>query len=98
MARIVFTLTTAQVKSLLHVSKNHAADYGDYGATRGLVDRGLVSKAPEKKARRRRGYYYSFRDGYKLTTAGKHAVGVIRALKLDKLPEPVTATATTKGE
>ncbi len=78
MARIVFTLTTAQVKALLHVSKNHAADYGDYGATRGLVDRGLVSKAPEKKARRRRGYYYSFRDGYKLTTAGKHAVGVIR--------------------
>jgi len=95
MARIVFTLTTAQVKALLFVSKNHEADYGDYGATRGLVDRGLVSKA-EKKVRRSGRYYYGgVRDVYKPTTAGRHAVGVIRALKLDKLPEPVKPAAAS---
>jgi hypothetical protein len=76
MARIVFTLTTAQVKALLHVSKEHAAAYGDYGAARVLIGRRLVEQ--------RR--YSNFREGFRLTTAGRHAVRLIRALKLDKLP------------
>jgi len=82
MAKIVFTLTTAQVKALVQVSARRAAAYGDYGATRGLVARKLVETFNRHNL-----------TGYKLTAAGRHAFALIRILKLHKLPpEPPQVT------
>jgi hypothetical protein len=75
MARVVFSLTTAQVEALAYVKKNGQSAYGDYGACDGLVTRGLAQKLPNKGFRVMR-----------LTKSGQLALTLADALGLTKKP------------
>jgi len=43
MAKVVFSLTTAQIKALRYIAANGRTEYNDYGASENLVRRGWAA-------------------------------------------------------
>lgn len=92
MARIVFSLTTAQIKTLAAIAKSgEPATYADYGSARGLVAKGWA-----KVKKRHAGGAWSWRERYELTPRGRVVLRLVRVLKLDKIPPAAAPRAAAE--
>jgi hypothetical protein len=87
MAKVVFALTAAQVKSLVDASKGATNNRADYGSTSGLQAKGWLKEKPRRRGQV--GYYYA--RGYTLTKRGRLVLALVRELKLDRAPPAAPA-------
>lgn len=77
MAKVIFSLTTAQVAALMRVKKDGTSAYSDHGAARGCATKGWIR--PKKKNED----VYWCRE-WELTKKGVAIIVVIDTLHLDR--------------